>query len=1003
MTMRNYFSIILFCFFELIFSNHNFYAQCTNTCSSNLIQNPGFETPSSLCGTTTDIQLYNTQSPVSNWFGTDNFPNAGSSPDYFSPCAGSTNSANLPCLNGTGRVGIFTKTSFALGREYVQSQLVSPLVAGKTYCYSMVVKSRVGAAGNILSSCDGIGAWFHNQGLINIQTMNGGNQFIGPSSTINASPQVQNPSGNLIGAACVTVTGTFCAQGGESWIVIGNFRDDANTTITGSNPSNYMYIEDNQLFELCSSTPSLIVTASPLVVSCGQSSTLTVTSTFPSGTSYSWVSPFGNTLSGIGNQVVTPSSNTTYSLVATYTNNCGVQTQTASVSITASGGTPVTPTFTPIGSVCNGANPPILPSSSNNTPTITGTWNPPVINNTTSGTYTFSPNAGQCATTQTLAITIIPSPTLSVNSPTICAGGSATLTASGASIYSWSAGLSSTTGSVVTTTPLSTSIYTLTGAVGSCASSVTSTVTIYSPTITVSSANICLGAIATLTASGASTYTWLPGNISGNTLTVSPSSNTIYTVNGSSNSCLGTSTASVNVNSIPIVSVNSPTICSGASTTLSAVGATSYTWSNGVTTNTTTVSATTNPTNYTVTGAVNGCTNSAVSSVSVMPNPTISLNSPTICTSGTATLVANGALSYTWTAGLSASTGSIVTGSPLSTTIYTVIGSSNNCTNTATSTISITPPVIITSSSVAICNGNSATLTANGANTYTWLPTNTAGSSINVTPTSNTSYTVNGTVGACTGSTTVNVSVIPIPTVTVNNATICEGQPAILNAQGASSYTWSNGSNNNSVSINPISTSVYTVIGAVNGCTNTSTSNVLVNPSPLLTTSSDITIIKGTSTTLNFAGNVTSYTWTPTTALSCTNCMSPVATPSQTTQYCINATLGDCSSSSCILVTVEPACFSNADYGTPNAFTPNGDGINDEFCLKGWDECSTDFYISIYNRWGEKVYESTDPAFCWDGSYLGNPLNSAVFVFYIKAEILKVGTITKKGNISLIK
>jgi len=999
--MKNYIFFISLVFFNVLFLGRKLSAQCTNTCGSNLVQNPGFETPTSLCGNTTDIQLYNSQSPVANWFGTDNYPGAGSSPDYFSSCAGSTNTPNLPCLNGTGRVGIFTKTSFALGREYVQSQLTSPLIAGKTYCYSMIVKSRVGAAGNILSICDGIGAWFHNQGLINIQTMNGGNQFIGSGSTINASPQVENPAGNLIGATCVTVTGTFCALGGESWIVIGNFRDDANTTITGSNPSNYMYIEDTQLFELC--PPTLSISASPLALNCGQSSTLTVTSTFPAGTTYTWVSPSGNTLSGIANQVVTPSSNTTYSLVASYTNNCGVQTQTASVSITASGGTPVTPTFTPINSICFGSIPPSLPSSSNNTNPITGTWNPPIINNTASGIYTFNPTAGQCATTQTLAVTIVPSPTLIVNSSTICPNGTATLTATGANSYSWTAGLSSSTGAITLGTPISTTIYTVIGTVGSCTSSATSTITVFTPTISVSSSTICLGSIATLTANGASTYTWLPMNVSGSTTTVSPTSNSTYTINGTSGACTGSTIVNVNVTPIPTVSVNNATVCASSTTTLVATGATSYTWSNGVTANTTIVSGTSNPINFTVTGSVNGCTNSAVSSVSVIPNPTITINSPTICTSGTATLIANGASTYTWSTGLSSITGSIVTGSPLSTTIYTVIGSSGNCTNTATSTINVIPPIIISVNPVTICIGSSTTLTANGANTFTWFPGNTSGSSINVTPTTNTSYTVNGTVGACTGATTVNVSVIPMPTVTVNNATVCEGQTAILNASGATSYTWSNGSNSSSISINPISTSVYTVIGAVNGCTNTSISNVLVNPSPLLTTSSDITIIKGTSTTLNFSGNVTSYTWTPTTALSCTNCMSPVASPSQTTQYCVNATLGDCSSTSCILVTVEPACFSNADYGTPNAFTPNGDGINDEFCLKGWDECSTDFYISIYNRWGEKVYESTDPAFCWDGNYLGNPLNSAVFVFYIKAEILKVGSITKKGNISLIK
>ena len=81
----------------------------------------------------------------------------------------------------------------------------------------------------------------------------------------------------------------------------------------------------------------------------------------------------------------------------------------------------------------------------------------------------------------------------------------------------------------------------------------------------------------------------------------------------------------------------------------------------------------------------------------------------------------------------------------------------------------------------------------------------------------------------------------------------------------------------------------------------------------------------------------------------------------------------------------------------------NGDGVNDEFCLKGWGECATTFYIAIYDRWGEKVFDSEDPDFCWDGKYLGVVMNTAVFVYYIKAEMINAGSITKKGNITLLK
>lgn len=326
--MKNCLFLFLICFTWI-----ELQAQCANVCGTNLLINPGFEIPTANC-TVNDIQLYNDQTPVQGWFGTEPFsvnPMTGSTPDYFSPCAGSTNSANAPCLNGTARVGFFTKTSFGNGREYIQSQLITPLVAGKTYCFSMVVKSKVGAAGNVLSSCDGVGAWFHGLGVINIESMNSGNQFLGPGSAVNAIPQVENPAGNLIGGTCVTVTGTFCAQGNEQYIVIGNFRNDATTQISGSNPSNYMYVEDVQLFEVC--PPTIQLDASPSTINCGQSSTITLNSTFPAGTNYNWTSPAGNTLSGAGPFTVSPPTTTTYTVIANYTNNCGVQSDTASVTV----------------------------------------------------------------------------------------------------------------------------------------------------------------------------------------------------------------------------------------------------------------------------------------------------------------------------------------------------------------------------------------------------------------------------------------------------------------------------------------------------------------------------------------------------------------------------------------------------------------------------------------------------------------------------------------------
>ncbi|MES2556890.1 MAG: T9SS type A sorting domain-containing protein [Bacteroidota bacterium] len=218
----------------------------------NLIPNPSFELTTAFC-TGTDNQLYVDQSPVQNWIGTDPLSSGGSTPDITrndaTVCGSSVNAANNTCFTGTKKMGLFVYVG-SNSREYVQTALVSNLIAGRTYCFSMDVRSRYGAAGNVLLNTDGIGAHFRNSGAINIQTMNGGNQFLGPGSTINATPQVQQPAGVVITNTCTVVTGTFVAAGGESRVVIGNFRNNAATTTVGAGSAGYMYIDNLTLYEV---------------------------------------------------------------------------------------------------------------------------------------------------------------------------------------------------------------------------------------------------------------------------------------------------------------------------------------------------------------------------------------------------------------------------------------------------------------------------------------------------------------------------------------------------------------------------------------------------------------------------------------------------------------------------------------------------------------------------------------------------------------------------------
>ncbi len=209
-------------------------------------------------------------------------------------------------------------------------------------------------------------------------------------------------------------------------------------------------------------------------------------------------------------------------------------------------------------------------------------------------------------------------------------------------------------------------------------------------------------------------------------------------------------------------------------------------------------------------------------------------------------------------------------------------------------------------------------------------------------------------------------------------------------------------------------TVTYTVTGSSVLCTSggTSTSTITIKPLPVIIISSDQTIFLGQST-LIFASGGTIYNWSPSQGLNTTTNDSAIASPVVTTTYCVGVSSLGCIDTMCVKVNVEIPCPSNRNMGVPNAFTPNGDGNNDQLCLDGWDDCISNFEIRIFDRWGEKVFESKNPGFCWDGVYKGKPLDPAVFVYYITASYNVDGVlptsqtsttkVNKTGNISLIR
>ena len=306
----------------------------------------------------------------------------------------------------------------------------------------------------------------------------------------------------------------------------------------------------------------------------------------------------------------------------------------------------------------------------------------------------------------------------------------------------------------------------------------------------------------------------------------------------------------------PTLTVNSPTICSGQSVNLTAGGATTYSWSSGQTTSSIVVTPTT-ATSYTVYGTTSSCTNSLVSSISVNPNPTVSVNSATVCSGQSVSLIATGATTYSWSSGQSTSSISIT---PTASTSYSVTGYNGTCSNIKVSNITVNPNPTVSVNSATICNGQSVNLTASGATSYSWSSGQTT-SSISVSPTTTVSYSVTGTTGVCANTQISNITVNPNPTVSVNSATICNGQSANLTASGAATYSWSSGQTTSGISVNPTTNTSYSVTGYNGTCSNIQVSNVLVNPTPVVTVNSPSICVGQTATLI--ANGATTYTFNP--------------------------------------------------------------------------------------------------------------------------------------------
>ncbi len=385
--------------------------------------------------------------------------------------------------------------------------------------------------------------------------------------------------------------------------------------------------------------------------------------------------------------------------------------------------------------------------------------------------------------------------------------------------------------------------------------------------------------------------------------------------------------------------------------------------------------------------------------VVVKPKPNVIIVSDTICIGDTATITASGANSYLWSPG--GLTTSSLKLTPGVTTSYSVTGTSLGCKKTVSAVVKVNQNPVVTASNDSICINDTAKLFAYGASSYKWNNSITSDSLI-VSPLINSIYSVVGTdTNNCVDSTFSSVVVYPLPVVQLTpNTTICLGKNITLTAGGGVSYLWNTSPDdtNSYIIVTPtLPTTTYAVgVKDINNCIDSASVdvNTILLPVPTISIEAD-TICKGSNTTI-IAGGGNSYHWN-------TGEITPsiIASPLQTFIYdvAISTTLNGihCSIDTSIQLYVREC---NLIF-IPNTFSPFG--YNTIFKPVGEIVISKSYYFVIYNRWGQKMFETKDFNQGWDGRFNGDYVPDGAYVYYIIVDTGFEGAYNRVGTVTIVK
>lgn len=521
--------------------------------------------------------------------------------------------------------------------------------------------------------------------------------------------------------------------------------------------------------------------------------------------------------------------------------------------------------------------------------------------------------------------------------------------------------------------------------------------------------SVCFNEVGTIYASGSGTaYLWSNAEV---TDTIHPiiTTDTMFTVEVlGPYGCIETDTFMVTVNPLPAYNFYGDTaVCYNDSATISVDAGFFYLWEYGQTDSSITFMPTVSEYIDIVVTSDQGCVYVDSTYLEIFPLPVPSISGDTaICLNDTATMIANGATTFVWS---DSSTDTLLQVSPSPAGIYnyfTVATDTNMCSDTAFFSVEVYPlPVFWLGNDTTLCQGDSLLLNANNAGAdYLWNTADTT--QIIYVNTQNEYYVLVTDSNACNYSDSIDVAVIPYADATISDiAYVCENIAPFDFSAADNGGVWAGTgiTNTTNGTFDPATAGVgfYDIYYVISGfCGDADTSQIEVAEVPvfdIFTTDETCAGANDGTVIINVSNGQTPYTYLlDATSATDTNTMIPPGL------YLVTVIDNrGCADTDSATIIAEDFPCGEVGYYIPNIFSPNADGENDVLYVRS-DFVETMTFL-IYDRFGEKVFESRSIDLGWDGKYNGTPVTPGVYFYVFKADLIDGTVIDTGGNITVVR